>query len=63
MIFSKFIPSFNILIGSTALTFQVLVLYPWHLKLDEELIQLQKENERLAKLVSAMKGIEVEERK
>lgn len=52
--FTRVMPSFNVLIGTTALTFQVLVLYPWHLQLDEELKKLQQENERLANLVSTL---------
>jgi len=54
MIFTRFLPSFNMLIGTTALTFQVMVLYPWHLKLDDELKALQVENEKLANVVRSM---------
>ncbi|SMR47022.1 unnamed protein product [Zymoseptoria tritici ST99CH_3D1] len=41
----------NFIIASSALGFQVSVLYPWHMKLDEDFAALRKENVRLAKLV------------
>jgi hypothetical protein len=37
----------NFVIGSSALGFQVFVLYPWHEKLDEEFTELRKEHARL----------------
>lgn len=37
----------NFVIGSSALCFQIGVLYPWHEKLDEEFKELQKEHARL----------------
>lgn len=37
----------NFVIGSSALCFQIFVLYPWHEKLDEEFRGLQKEHARL----------------
>lgn len=36
----------NFLIASSALGFQVLVLYPWHKTLDEGFEALKKENKR-----------------
>ncbi|KAI5360717.1 hypothetical protein Slin15195_G086330 [Septoria linicola] len=37
----------NFLIASSALGFQVFVLYPWHNKLDDDFTALKKENVRL----------------
>ncbi|CBX94510.1 hypothetical protein LEMA_P120010.1 [Plenodomus lingam JN3] len=37
----------NFVIGSSALCFQVFVLYPWHEQLDEEFKELRKEHARL----------------
>ncbi|KAF1938640.1 hypothetical protein EJ02DRAFT_354076 [Clathrospora elynae] len=37
----------NFLIGSSALGFQVFVLYPWHKKLEDEFGELKKEHARL----------------
>lgn len=37
----------NFVIGSSALCFQIFVLYPWHEKLDEEFTALRKEHARL----------------
>lgn len=37
----------NFLIGTSALTFQIFVLYPWHEKLEEEFTELKKEHARL----------------
>jgi hypothetical protein len=37
----------NFVIGSSALCFQIFVLYPWHEKLDEEFTELRKEHARL----------------
>ncbi len=37
---NKFVPILNLLVGSTALTFQVTVLYPWHNSLDKKLDKL-----------------------
>ncbi len=38
-----YLPYFNLLVGSTALTFQVTVLYPWHNELDREFKLLKAE--------------------
>ncbi|KAM3421044.1 hypothetical protein BST61_g1463 [Cercospora zeina] len=35
----------NFFIATTALGFQVFVLYPWHNKLDADFTELKKENE------------------
>jgi hypothetical protein len=37
----------NFVIGSSALCFQIFVLYPWHHKLDEEFTSLRQEHARL----------------
>jgi len=37
----------NFLIATSALAFQVFVLYPWHNKLDEDFNELKQENLRL----------------
>lgn len=37
----------NFVIGSSALCFQIFVLYPWHHKLDAEFTELRKEHARL----------------
>lgn len=37
----------NFVIGSSALCFQIFVLYPWHEQLDEEFKELRKEHARL----------------
>lgn len=37
----------NFIIGTSALTFQVLVLFPWHEKLDREFKTLREEHQRL----------------
>ncbi|KAF1841764.1 uncharacterized protein K460DRAFT_379771 [Cucurbitaria berberidis CBS 394.84] len=37
----------NFVIGSSALCFQIFVLYPWHEKLEEEFVELRKEHARL----------------
>lgn len=37
----------NFVIGSSALGFQIFVLYPWHEKLDEEFTELRREHARL----------------
>lgn len=41
-IFSRFLPTLNFLIGSSALGFQMTVLYPWHEELDKEFKALEK---------------------
>lgn len=38
----KWIPLIALLVSLIALTFQVTVLYPWHLELSEEFRQLAK---------------------
>ena len=42
----------NCAIGSTALLFQMFVLYPWHKQLDDDFASLRKQNERVLALLS-----------
>lgn len=39
----------NFVIGSSALCFQIFVLYPWHEKLEEQFHSLTQEHERMLK--------------
>lgn len=43
----------NFVIASSALGFQIFVLYPWHTKLDEDFAELKRENLRLIQTVNA----------
>jgi hypothetical protein len=47
MLFTRGFSLTNFVIGSSALCFQIFVLYPWHEKLDEEFTELKKEHARL----------------
>lgn len=40
--YQKWIPFISLLIGLCALTFQITVLYPWHLELSEDFKALAK---------------------
>ncbi len=42
MIFSRILPALSFTIGTTALLFQMTVLYPWHIELDEEFHRLKE---------------------
>jgi hypothetical protein len=44
-IIQKFLPVFNFVIASTALGFQVTVLYPWHHQLEKDFTVLQHRQE------------------
>jgi hypothetical protein len=44
-IVQKFLPIFNFVIASTALGFQVSVLYPWHNQLEKDFNGLQHQQE------------------
>ena len=37
----KWLPVVSVVIGACALTFQVFVLYPWHIELSKEFSDLQ----------------------
>ena len=41
----KYLPFVNFLIATTALGFQITVLYPWHYELQQEFNDLQKQQE------------------
>lgn len=41
--FKKYLPIASLIIGSSALAFQMLVLYPWHHELDKEFRKLKKQ--------------------
>lgn len=43
----------NFLIATSALGFQVFVLYPWHSKLDDDFAELKREN---LKLIRKLEG-------
>ncbi|OAL56732.1 hypothetical protein IQ07DRAFT_495786 [Pyrenochaeta sp. DS3sAY3a] len=47
MLFTRGFSLTNFVIGSSALSFQIFVLYPWHEKLEEKFLELQKEHVRL----------------
>ena len=65
----SFVPSFtmpliarrfsitNFLIATSALGFQVFVLYPWHNRLDEDFTALRQENLRLMQRIEGRLGI------
>ncbi|KAF1919268.1 hypothetical protein BDU57DRAFT_441388 [Ampelomyces quisqualis] len=47
MLFTRGFSLTNFAIGTSALCFQIFVLYPWHEKLDEEFTELRNEQARL----------------
>lgn len=44
--FTRYLPIISFLVGSSALTFQVMVLYPWHNELDTEFKRLKDLKEK-----------------
>lgn len=54
-IFSRFLPTLNFLIGSSALGFQMTVLYPWHEELDKEFKALEKTQQQELRRFHEMK--------
>lgn len=56
MILTRAISLTNFLVASSALGFQVFVLYPWHIELDERFEELKKEHIRLQRVVEAKFG-------
>ncbi|KAJ3338379.1 hypothetical protein HDU83_008179, partial [Entophlyctis luteolus] len=40
------LPALNFIIGSSALSFQVFVLYPWHLQLDRDFENMKTDIQR-----------------
>lgn len=51
----------NFAIATSALAFQVFVLYPWHNKLDEDFINLKQENQRLIQEVEKSRAADLKE--
>ena len=49
----------NFVIGTSALSFQVFVLYPWHEQLDEEFKELRREHSRLLDETHKQHGLEL----
>jgi predicted transcriptional regulator len=49
MIITRSFSLTNFFIGTSALAFQVFVLYPWHEKLDKDFEQLKEEHLRVLK--------------
>ena len=46
-VITKIISCTNFVVASSALAFQVFVLYPWHKQLDEDFEKLRKEHMRV----------------
>lgn len=53
----------NFMIATSALAFQVFVLYPWHNKLDEDFKELKQENLRLMQEMEKGRLLELKELK
>lgn len=51
----------NFMIATSALAFQVFVLYPWHNKLDEDFKELKQENLRLMQEIEKARMLELKE--
>ncbi|KAF2713133.1 hypothetical protein K504DRAFT_461714 [Pleomassaria siparia CBS 279.74] len=49
----------NFCVASSALAFQVFVLYPWHQKLDEDFEELKHEHLRV---LAAIQGVSIKDR-
>lgn len=60
MIVTRGISLTNFLVATSALGFQVFVLYPWHKRLDDDFEALKKEHLRVLRTVE---GIRIDERK
>lgn len=60
MIVTRGISLTNFLVATSALGFQVFVLYPWHKQLDDELKALKKEHLRV---LHTVEGIHIDERR
>lgn len=56
MIWTRAISLTNFLVASSALGFQVFVLYPWHNELDERFEELKKEHQKLQQVVEKSMG-------
>lgn len=51
MIITRLVSLTNFVVASSALGFQVFVLYPWHKQLDESFEELKKEHVRVLQAV------------
>jgi len=54
MLFSRVITTTNFVIATSALSFQVFALYPWHMELDKKFELLKAEQERTTKRLEGM---------
>lgn len=61
MIITRAVSLTNFVVASTALGFQVFVLYPWHKELDERFEELKKEHLKVLDAVG--NGISEQQRK
>ncbi|KAF2271890.1 uncharacterized protein EI97DRAFT_387014 [Westerdykella ornata] len=62
MIITRGVSLTNFLVASSALGFQVFVLYPWHLRLDDDFEALKKEHFRVLRTVEgALQGTRSDE--
>ena len=41
--FNKILPYINFAVATTALAFQITILYPWHIQLEHDFIELRRE--------------------
>lgn len=44
--FQRYLPIISFIVGSSALSFQIMVLYPWHNELDTEFKKLKELKEQ-----------------
>ncbi|PLB36794.1 uncharacterized protein BDW47DRAFT_108077 [Aspergillus candidus] len=54
MIFTRSVSLTNFAVASSALCFQVFVLYPWHQQLDDSFEELKKEHRQLLQKINNM---------
>jgi len=55
MFYYKILPIINLFIGSSALAFQIIVLYPWHEQLDRDFKELREEYNQKLKIYHELK--------
>ncbi|KAK6331707.1 hypothetical protein TWF718_002253 [Orbilia javanica] len=58
MIITRGISFTNFFVASSALAFQVFVLYPWHKRLDDDFDKLKHEHLRVLKAIERFHGVE-----
>ncbi|KAK9453000.1 hypothetical protein V1511DRAFT_513245 [Dipodascopsis uninucleata] len=61
MLFTRGFSLTNFVIGSSALCFQTMVLYPWHEKLDEEFEDLKRVHKKTLKELEERRQQEIAE--